>query len=257
MHDDSVLLHIEDGIWTVTLNRPSARNALSLAVVRALEETLARCETDPEARVAVLTGTGGVFAAGADVAEMAGMDQHSVFLSNFAGCCDRLGSFRKPVVAAVEGDALGGGCELVEMCDIVVAARSARFAHPEARLAAMSGAGGTQRLPRVIGKHKAVDMLLTGRAMDAEAAERAGLVSRLVSDGEAVSAAQAVAREMAGLSLPTLMMIKEAAGFASRASLPDGLAHERRLFHLAFGTADRAEGMRAFLEKRRPVFGDR
>jgi enoyl-CoA hydratase/carnithine racemase len=257
MNEDPVLLSGRGAVRTVVFNRPAARNALSREAVRRMTRILAQCGDDDEVAVLVVTGGPKVFAAGADVSEMAGMDQREAFLSDFTGCCEALGAFRKPVIAAVEGSALGGGCELVEMCDIVIASRAARFAHPEVRLATMPGAGGTQRLPRAIGKHKAMDMLLTGRAMEAEEAERAGLVSRLVPEGEALAAAEALAGEMAALSAPVLMLIKEAAGFSARASLGDGLDHERRLFNLTFGLDDRREGMRAFLEKRRPEFRNR
>lgn len=257
MSSDPVLTRIDGAVAVITLHRPRSLNALSGELISRLTETLAELERDDSISAVILTGGEDVFAAGADVAEMVDLDQQATFAEDFAGCCTALASFRKPVIAAVAGYALGGGCELVEMCDIVVASRNARFGHPEVKLATMPGAGGTQRLARVAGKHKAMDLLLTGRMMTAEEAERIGLVSRLVEDGEVQASAMDIARELAALSLPVLMMIKESVNYAARASLPDGLLHERRLFHLTFATEDRREGMRAFLDKRAPVFRNR
>lgn len=244
-------------VAVVALDRPSAHNALSDALVTDLTLTLDAIESDDDVSVAILTGGEEVFASGADVREMAELDQATVFARDFSGCCTALADFRKPVIAAVAGPALGGGCELVEMCDIVVAARSARFGHPEVRLGTMPGAGGTQRLPRLLGKHKAMDLLLTGRTINAEEAERLGLVSRLAEDGEAVATAMEIADELARQSRPVLMKIKEAVNHSFRAPLPEGVRHERRLFHMTFSTHDREEGMRAFLDKRQPRFRNR
>ncbi|HEY0838188.1 MAG TPA: enoyl-CoA hydratase-related protein [Azospirillum sp.] len=257
MGDDLVSVSVDGAVAVVTLNRPKARNALNVALTDALAAALDRLEADAGVKAIVLTGAGEHFAAGADVKEMLPMTAHDVLTADFAGCCTRLAGVRTPVVAAVRGYALGGGCELVEMCDVVVAAESARFGHPEVGVGTMPGAGGTQRLPRSVGKHKAMDLLLTGRPMTAEEAERAGLVSRVVPDERLMEEALDVARRIASLSAPVVRLIKESVNHAFRGSLPDGLAFERRLFHLTFATEDRREGMAAFVEKRPPDFKDR
>lgn len=253
MTHDLVVTEFEGAVAVLSLNRPEARNALSTPMVRELTDTLGALAEDERIAVVVITGGESHFAAGADLAELVDLDQHSAFLSEFTGCCAALGAFRKPVIAAVAGYALGGGCELVEMCDIVVASQGARFAHPEATLGTMPGSGGTQRLSRLAGKHRAMDLLLTGRVFDVAEAMELGLVSRSVPEGEAGAAARALAQELAANPAPVMMMIKEAVGFASSASLADGLIHERRLFHMSLASDDRKERMRAFLEKRRPA----
>jgi enoyl-CoA hydratase len=248
---------VDDGVALVMLDRQEALNALSLELVRALEAALDQLDADPAVRALILAGAGRHFAAGADIREMLPMTAVDVLLADFSGCCHRLADARKPVVAAVDGYALGGGCELVEMCDVVIAAETARFGHPEVTVGTMPGAGGTQRLPRAIGKARAMDLLLTGRTLTAVEAERCGLVSRVVPPDRLLDEAKAVARRIASFSAPVVRMIKEAANFAFRLSLPDGLAFERRLFHLTFALDDRREGMAAFVEKRTPTFADR
>lgn len=257
MNTDLVTVAVAEGVATVVLNRPEALNALSMPLVAALTSTLDRLESDPAAKVILLAGAGRHFAAGADIGEMLDMTVAEVAATDFAGCCTRLVGCAKPIIAAVQGAALGGGCELVEMCDVVIAAESARFGHPEITLATMPGAGGTQRLPRAMGKAKALDLLLTGRTMAATEAERAGLVSRVVADAALMDEALAVARRIAGFSAPVLRAVKQAVGAAFRTGLDDGLLLERSLFHLTFATADRREGMAAFLAKRPPHWADR
>jgi enoyl-CoA hydratase/carnithine racemase len=254
MSQDPVLVSIDDAVGIVTLNRTAARNALSSALAAALDAALDRLDADPAVNAILLTGAGRHFAAGADVKEMAGLTVGEVLATDFAGCAERLGRVAKPVVAAVEGYALGGGCELVEMCDVVIAAETALFGHPEVTVGTLSGCGGTQRLPRVVGKHRAMDLLLTGRPMTAAEAHQAGLVSRLVPPDRLMEEALAVARRIASLSAPVVRMIKRAVLQGLDGSLTNGLALERNLFHLSFALADRAEGMAAFVEKRPPAF---
>jgi len=254
MASDTVIHETADGCAILTLNRPKALNALSVDLIADLTQALDAADADPIVMAMVLTGGPRVFAAGADVADMVSMDAQDAFARDFSGCCDRMASVRKPVIAAVEGYALGGGCELVEMCDIVVASETAVFGHPEITLAAMPAAGGTQRLPRTVGKHKAMDLLLTGRRLSATDAERCGLVSRLTAPGEALDVARAIGGHLATLSLPALMMMKEAVRQAFDQPLSAGLAAGRRLVHLTFAMEDRREGMAAFLDKRKPAF---
>jgi enoyl-CoA hydratase/carnithine racemase len=213
-------------------------------------------DLDPTINAIVLEGEGAHFAAGADVKEMVALDASQVLLSDFSGCCERLANVKKPVIAAVEGFALGGGCELIEMCDIVIASETAKFGHPEVTLGTMSGAGGTQRLPRVIGKHWAMDLLLSGRFISAQEAYMAGLVSRIVAPSQLHSEAMYLARHIAGLSAPVVRMIKQAINEGLNDSLVAGLSLERRLFHLTFALADRKEGMEAFCARRQPIFAN-
>ena len=245
------------GIAAVTLDRTEARNALCRPLVAQLDAALDRLDADPLVRVLVLRGAGGNFAAGADLREMLPMTAAQVLLDDFAGCSRRLAHMKKPVVAAVEGWALGGGCELVEMCDLVIAADTARFGHPEVTVGTMPGAGGTQRLINALGKAKALDLLLTGRTMMAEEAERCGFVSRIVPADRLQVEAMEVAGRIASFSAPLVRMLKEAARHAQRTASETGLAHERRLFQLTFALDDRREGMAAFLEKRPPLYRDR
>ena len=254
MSDKMVLKTIEDSIGVLRINRPAAKNALSIELVEELRCELEGLEGDPSVHAILLMGTGGHFAAGADVREMVRLDANQVLLKNFAGCCDRLADVTKPTIAAVEGFALGGGCELVEMCDIVVASETAKFGHPEVTLGTMSGAGGTQRLSRVVGKHWAMDLLLTGRFISAHEACQAGLVSRVVAPTELEAEAMSVAKRVASLSAPVTRMIKHAVNAGLNDSLVSGLDLERRLFHLTFALADRREGMEAFCDRRQPQF---
>jgi len=245
------------GIAVVTLDRTEAHNALCRPLIAQLDAVLDRLDADPLVRVIVLRGAGGNFAAGADLREMLPITAAEALLDDFAGCSRRLPCVKKPVVAAVEGWALGGGCELVEMCDVVIAADTARFGHPEVTVGAMPGAGGTQRLVNALGKAKALDLLLTGRTMTAEEAERCGLVSRIVPAERLEVEAMEVAARIGSFSAPLVRMLKEAARHAQETASGTGLAHERRLFQLTFALEDRREGMAAFIEKRPPVYRDR
>jgi enoyl-CoA hydratase len=242
----------------VTLNRPRQLNALNDELMDELGGALRTFDTDESIGCVVITGGDTVFAAGADVAAMADYDHMHAYKTDFiTRNWEAVSQMRKPVIAAVAGFALGGGCELAMMCDIVIAADTARFGQPEIKLGIIPGAGGTQRLPRAVGKAKAMDLVLSSRMMDAAEAERAGLVSRVVPEGQALSEALALASQLCALSLPSLMMAKEAVARAFDSPLGEGLRFERRLFHSLFGSADQREGMKAFLEKRKPVFVNR
>ena len=240
----------------IRLNRPDKLNALSSAVFAELNPALHAAEADSDVSVIVLTGSGRAFAAGADIAEMQALpDFAAVNEADFiSGLWEQVPTCRKPVLAAVNGFALGGGCELAMMCDIIIAAESARFAQPEIKLGTIPGAGGTQRLTRAIGKSKAMLMCLTGRMMSAHDAERAGLVAQVVADDKLEETVLALADEIAAHSLPVIRLVKEAVNATFENMLAQGVHHERRLFHATFGLADREEGMRAFVEKRPPNF---
>jgi enoyl-CoA hydratase len=255
---ENLVVERQGPVGVVTLNRPQALNALNAALIEELAAALDDFETDPEIAAIVLTGTDKAFAAGADVKEMAGKTYPEIYREDFiTRGWERVAQCRKPVVAAVAGFALGGGCEIAMMCDIVVAADSARFGQPEIRLGTMPGAGGTQRLARFIGKAKAMDLCLTGRMMDAAEAERAGLVSRVVAAADLVAEATKIAEQISGMSRPVAMMIKEAVNRAFETTLAEGVRFERRVFHATFATEDQKEGMTAFIEKRPPVFKNR
>jgi enoyl-CoA hydratase len=249
-----ILSERRGAVLVLTLNRPAQRNALNRALTDALDQAVLAAEADETVRAILLTGGPKVFAAGADIAEMRDLGLADVIVTDFIGSARALAACRKPVVAAVCGYALGGGCEIAEMCDIVIAGRSARFGHPEVTLATMSGAGGTQRLAAAVGRAKAMDWLMTCRMVSAEEAERAGLVSRVVEDDQVEAEASAVAERLAALSQPVLQLIKRSAAHAAAPGLAAGLAMERSAFHATFGLDDRAEGMQAFLEKRQPRF---
>lgn len=236
-------------VGIATLNRPEARNALSRALTGALSSVLDTLQADQDVKVILLTG-GSIFCAGADIAEMKDISLLEALAEDFSGCCERLGNCSKPVVAAVEGYAIGGGCELIEMCDIVVAAENARFGHPEITLGTLSGAGGTQRLARAIGRAKAMDLILTGRLVDASEAEKIGLISRVVAPGRAFDAALELAEHVASLAPLAVRFAKEAVDRAVSSGLGDGLRLERRLFHLSFATGEFQRGMAQFLAKR-------
>lgn len=237
-------------VGIVALNRPDARNALSRALIAELSTAIDTLESDAAVKVALLTGAP-VFCAGADIAEMAQMPLAQALAEDFSGCCDRLAHCTKPLVAAVEGYAIGGGCELIEMADVVVAAEGARFGHPEITLGTLSGAGGTQRLARAVGRAKAMDLVLTGRLIDATEAERIGLISRVVPTGGAFEAALAAAQDIAARPNLALRFAKEAVHQAVSVGLAEGLRLERRLFHLSFATGELREGMAQFLAHRR------
>jgi enoyl-CoA hydratase len=257
MTNELITSTTEDAIGIVKFARVEARNALSDAMVKALDSALTRFDADPAIKVVLLTAEGPHFAAGTDVREMRPLTVTDVVTRNFSGCSEYLPVMRKPVVVAVEGYAFGGGCELVEMCDIVIASETAKFAHPEITVGTLSGCGGTQRLPRVVGKHWALDVLLTGRVLTALEAMQCGLVSRVVAADRLHEEGLGIARRIAALSGPVVQMIKATVLQGLDGSLTSGLALERRQFHLSFALDDRAEGMTAFVEKRQPAFRDR
>ncbi|MGW7023939.1 enoyl-CoA hydratase [Streptomyces decoyicus] len=238
----------------VTLHRPKALNALSLEVMTEVVAATEALDRDPEVGCIVLTGSAKAFAAGADIKEMAPQGYLDMYLSDWFTAWDRLGQLRTPTVAAVSGFALGGGCELAMLCDILLAADTAVFGQPEIKLGVIPGIGGSQRLTRAVGKAKAMEMCLTGRTMDAAEAERAGLVSRVIPADDLLDEALAVADTVAGMSLPVAMMAKEAVSRAFETTLTEGVRFERRLFHAVFATADQKEGMSAFVDKRPPDF---
>jgi enoyl-CoA hydratase len=244
-------------VGLITLNRPQALNALNSTLVAEINRALDGFEGDPEIGCVVITGSERAFAAGADVREMQTLTYPQTYLDDFITSWDRVGQRRKPIVAAVAGFALGGGCELAMMCDIVIAADNAKFGQPEIKLGVMPAVGGTQRLTRIVGKAKAMDMCLTGRMMDAVEAERSGLVSRVVPAASLLDEALKVAEAIAAMSLPVAMMTKESVNRAYETTLQEGIRFERRVFHAMFATADQKEGMTAFVEKRKPSFQNR
>jgi len=255
---ENIIVETRGRVGLVTLNRPKALNALNDALMNELGEALAGFEADDGVGAIVLTGSDKAFAAGADIDAMKTWGYMDVYKSEYiTRNWERMKSVRKPVIAAVSGYALGGGCELAMMCDIVIAADTAKFGQPEIKLGVMPGAGGTQRLPRAIGKAKAMDLILTGRMMDASEAERAGLVSRVVAADKLLDEALGMAAQIAEFSLPSVMMAKEAVNRAYEAPLAEGMLFERRLFHALFATEDQKEGMSAFTEKRKPAFKHR
>ncbi len=252
-----VIVETRGHVGLVTLDRPKALNALSGQLNRELARALARLEADSDVDAIVLTGSEKAFAAGADVSEMADKSTAEALREDFVSPWDSVARCRKPVIAAVAGYALGGGCELAMMCDIVLAADTARFGHPEITLGTIPGSGGSQRLARAVGKAKAMEMLLAARIIDAAAAERAGLVSRVVPAAEVVEEAVKVAARIGEMSRPVAIMATEAVDAAHETSLRQGVRFERRLAHATFATDDRREGMAAFVETRQPVFRDR
>ncbi len=242
-------------VGIITLNRPEALNALSEGLIQDLGECLERCEADPTLHCIVLMGSEKAFAAGADIKEMQSKTYMEAYMGDFiTKGWEKVSSCRKPIIAGVSGYALGGGCEIAMMCDVIIASETAKFGQPEVSIGTMPGAGGTQRLTRSIGKSKAMDMCLTGRIMEADEAERAGLISRVVPVDKLREEVLLVAQKIASYSLPDVMMIKESVNRAFETSLSEGLRFERRLFHSTFALEDQKEGMRAFLEKRPPVF---
>ncbi len=254
----NILVEKRGAVGIVTLNRPQALNALNAALIREVGAALDDLEADTAIGAIVLTGNEKAFAAGADIKEMADKTYMQAYAEDFiTRGWERVAQCRKPVIAAVGGFALGGGCEVAMMCDIVIASENARFGQPEINLGTMPGAGGTQRMPRFIGKAKAMDLCLTGRMMDAAEAERAGLVSRIVQADKLMAEAIAVAERIAGLSQPIAMMVKESVNRAFETTLAEGVRFERRLFHSTFATEDQKEGMAAFVEKRKPAFRNR
>ena len=254
---ETIRTEAQGPVGVITLDRPEALNAINAQLIAELNAALDGFEADDAVRAIVLTGSERAFAAGADVKEMQVKSFAEVARHDFIEPWERITRCRKPVVAAVAGFALGGGCELAMMCDTIVAAETAKFGQPEITLATIPGSGGTQRLTRAVGKAKAMDMILTGRMMDAAEAERAGLVSRVVAADTLLDEAIALATTIAGMSMPAVAMAKEAVNRAFETTLAEGVRFERRLFQSSFATADRTEGMAAFVEKRKPEFKDR
>lgn len=244
-------------VATITLNRPDALNALNSELLSELRETLAQFGADEKIGAIVLTGSEKAFAAGADIKEMQPKDYIGAYMEDFFEGWSAVAATRKPVIAAVAGYALGGGCELAMMCDFIIAADTAKFGQPEITLGVIPGMGGTQRMTRAIGKAKAMDLCLTGRMMDAEEAERSGLVARVVPAAELLSTAAKAAEKIAGFSLPVAMMVKESVNRADEVTLAEGLRFERRMFHSLFASEDQKEGMAAFIDKRKAQFKHR
>jgi len=255
MTPENILVETRGRVGLVTLNRPKVLNALNDSLMNELGDALAAFDADEAIGAIVITGSDKAFAAGADIGVMKDRSFRDVYMGQYiTRNWERLRSIRKPVIAAVAGYALGGGCELAMMCDILIAAETAKFGQPEIKLGIIPGAGGTQRLPRAVGKAKAMDLVLTGRMMDAAEAERAGLVSRVVPADRLIDEALAAAERIAEFSLPSVMMAKEAINRAYESPLAEGMLFERRLFHALFATEDQKEGMAAFVEKRKPKF---
>jgi enoyl-CoA hydratase len=253
----NILVETHDKVGLIRLNRPKALNALNSELINELNAALDLFEADAKIGCMVLTGSDKAFAAGADIREMQPKSYMDVYLEDFITSWERLSRTRKPIIAAVAGFALGGGCELAMMCDFILAADNAKFGQPEIKLGTVPGVGGTQRLTRFVGKSKAMEMCLTGRMMDATEAERAGLVSRIVPADQLIDEALKTAASIAALSLPVVMLAKDCVNRAYETMLADGVRFERRVFHSTFGTADQKEGMSAFLEKRVPKFSNR
>jgi enoyl-CoA hydratase len=255
MTQQLILAETRGAVGLITLNRPDALNALNAALMAELAEAVDRLEADPAIGALVITGSERAFAAGADIKEMKDKSFMEAYLENFLTVrWERVASCRKPVIAAVAGFALGGGCELAMMCDIIIAADTAEFGQPEIMIGAIPGLGGTQRLVRAIGKAKAMEMCLTGRRMKADEAERAGLVARVVPAAELIGDAVKTAERIAQMSRPLTMLCKESVNRAFESSLAEGLLFERRMFHALFATEDQKEGMGAFTDKRKPSF---
>ena len=253
---ETILVDYADGIATITLNRPDSLNALNLTVLEDVTAAAAAADADDAIRAIILTGSGKAFAAGADIKQMASLDFATAYRKNWFAGWTRLDEVSKPIIAAVNGFALGGGCELAMMADVLVASEKAKFGQPEINLGVLPGMGGSQRLTRAIGKAKAMDLCLTGRMMDAEEAERSGLVARVVAHDSLIEEAESIAATIASKSLIASSMVKEAVNAAFETTLQQGLAFERRLFHSSLATNDQSEGMAAFVEKRKPNFTD-
>jgi enoyl-CoA hydratase len=258
MNYQNILVETRGAVGLITFNRPKALNALCDALVRELGAALDAFEDDDTVGAIVLTGSERAFAAGADIKEMAGKSFVDCYVEDFiTDGWERVTTCRKPIIAAVAGFALGGGCEMAMMCDTIIAAESAKFGQPEITLGIIPGSGGTQRLTRAVGKAKAMELVLTGRMMDAAEAERGGLVSRVVPNDKLLEEALKIGAQIAGLSRPSVLAAKEAVNRAFETTLAEGVRFERRLFHAMFATADQKEGMAAFIEKRKPMFKNR
>lgn len=255
---EMILMDKKGAVGLITLNRPDALNALNGQMMDEITRALRDLEADDNIGAIVITGNEKAFAAGADIKEMESKSYMDVFAEDFITAnWEEASRCRKPVIAAVAGYALGGGCELAMMCDFIICAENAKFGQPEINLGVTPGAGGTQRLPRLVGKSKAMDMILTGRMMDAEEAERSGLASRIVPTDDLVEEALKIAGKIADLSMPSVMMAKEMVNRSLETTLAEGVRFERRLFHSLFGTEDQKEGMSAFVDKRKPRFKNR
>ena len=258
MSYETILVTRDERVGTITLNRPQALNALNSQVMHEVTGAAAEFDADPGIGAIIITGAGGkAFAAGADIKEMSELSFSQVFDTDFFAAWGRLAAVRTPLIAAVAGYALGGGCELAMICDVLIAADTAKFGQPEIKLGVLPGMGGSQRLTRAIGKAKAMDLILTGRTIDAAEAERSGLVSRVVPAADLMTEAAAVATTISQMSRSAARMAKEAVNRAFESTLAEGLLYERRLFHSAFATADQSEGMAAFIDKRPPTFTHR
>ncbi|HXX25784.1 MAG TPA: enoyl-CoA hydratase [Pseudolabrys sp.] len=248
----NIVVETKGRVGVIRLNRPLQLNALNVALKTELGEAIDKFDADPNIGCMLIAGNEKAFAAGADIKEMADKTFIEAYLGNFTGTWDRVARARKPIVAAVAGFALGGGCELAMQCDVVIAADNAKFGQPEIKLGVIPGIGGTQRLTRAVGKAKAMEMILTGRMMDAAEAERSGLVARVVPVANLMDEAMKVADTVANMSLPSVLAAKEAINRAFESGLSDGVIFERRIFHSLFATEDQKEGMKAFIEKRPP-----
>ena len=258
MNYETIITSRDERVALITLNRPKALNALNDQLMNELGHALQSFDADDEIACVVITGSEKAFAAGADITMMAKYDFMDVYKGDYiTKNWETIRKVRKPVIAAVAGFALGGGCELAMMCDFIIAADTAKFGQPEIKLGIIPGAGGTQRLPRAVSKAKAMDMCLTARMMDAQEAERAGLVSRIVPADQLLTEALSAAKTIASMSLPIVMMVKESINTAYETSLSEGVHFERRLFHATFATDDQKEGMAAFVEKRAAQFKHR
>lgn len=254
---ETILVETRGKVGLITLNRPQALNALNRQIIGELNQALDAYEADANIGCIVLTGSAKAFAAGADIKEMAELTYPQIYVDDLFSDCDRVANRRKPIIAAVSGFALGGGCELALMCDFILAADNAKFGQPEINLGVLPGMGGTQRLTRAVGKAKAMELCLTGRLMGAEEAERAGVVARIVPQAELLDEALKVAAVIASKSIPISMMVKESVNRAFEVTLTEGVRFERRVFHAAFATEDQKEGMAAFIAKREAQFKDR
>ncbi len=254
---ETILTETRGAVAIITLNRPKALNALNSVVMTELTAALSAYDRDESVAVVVLTGSEKAFAAGADIKEMQSLEFVDAYVCDFISGWGAVAAFRKPLIAAVSGFALGGGCELAMMCDFIIASETAKFGQPEITLGVIPGMGGSQRLTRAVGKAKAMDMVLTGRMMDAAEAERAGLVSRVVAAEKLMDETLAAAEKIAGFPRAATLMAKEAVNRSFETTLSEGLRFERRVFQSLFATADQKEGMAAFVEKRKPAFSNR
>lgn len=256
MSYQTILVETRENVGLITLNRPDALNALSQTLIAELGQALDIFEADDEIGAIVLTGSENAFAAGADIKEMQAKTWPETFVDDFiTDGWERIAQCRKPIIAAVAGFALGGGCEIALMCDFILAAETAQFGQPEIKIGVWPGAGGSQRLTRIVGKSKSMEMCLTGRMMDADEAERAGLVSRIIPAADLVEEAVKTAQKIAVMSRPAAMMVKDVVNRAYETTLSEGVRYERRMFQASFGMRDQREGMAAFVEKRKPNYG--